>query len=98
MTDTRVAQQVQFEAVDTLPRHRDAAFTAIRRRAQTDGRLMRAMIRAQHALTSTEHWLDRRGVFHVQSATNPHADPYTVDVLGACSCPAHGLCWHQVAR
>jgi hypothetical protein len=55
------------------------------------------MIRAQHAMTYTESWRDRRGLFHVQSATNPHAAPYVVDATGACSCPAHGPCWHMYA-
>ncbi len=62
-----------------------------------DTRELRAMIRAQHAMIYTEFWRDRRGLFHVQSATNPHAAPYVVDATGACSCPAHGPCWHQFA-
>lgn len=90
-------QGITFEAMETLPRHLEAAFTEIRRRAQGNDKLMRAMIKAQHALTYIEHWFDRQQVFHMESATTP-GKTYAVDVLGHCTCPAQSLCYHQVAR
>jgi len=90
--------EIVFESMEIFPRHLEAAFTDLRRALiGGDARELRAMIRAQHAMTYTESWRDRRGLFHVQSATNPHAAPYVVDATGACSCPAHGPCWHQFA-
>ncbi len=54
------------------------------------------MVRAQHALTYTDTWRDRHNVYHVESATTP-GTVYHVDITGACSCPAHGVCWHIMA-
>jgi hypothetical protein len=90
--------EIVFEGMDIFPRHLAAAFTDLRRTLiGGDARALRAMIRAQHVMTYTESWRDRRGLFHVHSATNPHAAPYVVDATGACSCPAHGPCWHMYA-
>lgn len=91
--------RITFEAMEIFPRHIEAAFTDLHRQViGDDPRIVRAVLRAQHAMTYTEYWRDSVGVFHVQSATNPHAAPYVVDATGACSCPAHGVCWHQFAE
>jgi len=99
MSSTILTQsEIVFEAMELFPRHLEAAFTELHRQvAGDDPRNVRAVLRAQHAMTYTEYWRDRRGLFHVHSATNPHAAPYVVDATGACSCPAHGPCWHQFA-
>ncbi len=89
---------IAFEAMQIYPRHVQAAFTDIRRAvAGDDPRNLRAMIRAQHALTYTDTWRDTHGVYHVESATTP-GTVYHVDITGACSCPAHGMCWHSMAE
>jgi len=84
--------------MEIYPRHLQAAFTDIRREvAGDDPRHLRAMIRAQHLMTYAEYWRDRPGVFHMASATTP-GTVYHVDLTGACSCPAHGVCKHQYAE
>ena len=85
MTDTSVAHAIQFEAMEIYPRHLQAAFTDIHREVAGDAKHARAIIRAQHALTYTDTWRDTPGVYHV-------------DITGACSCPAHGVCWHIMAE
>ncbi len=57
----------------------------------------RAFGKAKAGLSHGEYWTDRQHVFHIESATT-RGKHYHVDVTGHCSCPAHGQCWHQVAR
>jgi hypothetical protein len=86
---------IAFEAMEIYPRHVQAAFTDIRREvAGDDPRHARAMIRAQHLMQDGKCWRDRPGVFHVESATTRNT-VYHVDITGACSCPANGVCKHQ---
>jgi len=99
MNATIVAQDqgITFEAVETLPRHTEAACMEIQRRALMTPAFERALAKAKAGLTHGEYWTDRQHVFHIESATT-RGTVYSVDVTGHCSCPAHGQCWHLVAR
>ncbi len=97
MTNTSVAQSITFEAVETLPRHIDAACLEIERSALPTPAFKRALAKAKAGIAHGEYWTDRQHVFHIESATTPGM-VYSVDVLGHCSCPAHSPCWHLVAR
>ncbi len=97
MNQHSVAQSITFEAVETLPRHIEAACMDVQRRALATPAWERAFGKAKAGLAHGEYWTDRQHVFHIESATTP-GTVYSVDVLGHCSCPAHGPCWHLVAR
>lgn len=98
MSNAILAQsEIVFESMDVLPRHIDAAGLEIARHARGDQSLEKALAKAQAGLARGEYWTGRQGVFHIESATT-RGKVYSVDVLGYCSCPAQGRCWHQVAR
>jgi hypothetical protein len=98
MSSTIVAQsEITFEAMETLPRHIEAACMEIQRRAVMTPAFERAFGKAKAGLAHGEYWTDHQHVFHIESATTP-GKVYHVDVVGHCSCPAHGQCWHLVAR